>query len=152
MDRAEARRSGRVAIHVTALCKLIRSAATNGCPAWHWLRCALRPGWSAGRAPQPLPNLQEIRMKMIVTALMCSCMALAAGTAFAEDSMKKEDPMAKDSMMKKDMTMQECKDHMAMPKKDGMAKDDAMMKKDTQCAAMMKKDDAMMKKDEPMKK
>ena len=87
-------------------------------------------------------------MKMIATALMCACMAMAAGGASAQDAMKKADPMAK-----KDMTMQDCKDHMAMAKKDGMKKDDAMMKKDTMCADMMKKDG--MKKDmpgEPMKK
>ena len=93
-------------------------------------------------------------MKMIATALMCACMAMAAGGASAQDAMKKADPMAgKEEMMKKDMTLQDCKDHMAMAKKDGMKKDDAMMKKDTMCADMMKKDG--MKKDmpgEPMKK
>jgi pentapeptide MXKDX repeat protein len=82
--------------------------------------------------------------------LMCACIALSAGAAFAQDAMKKDQPMAKDGMIKKDMTMQECKDHMAVAKKDGMKKDDAMMKKDTMCADIMKKDD--MKKEEPMKK
>ncbi len=93
-------------------------------------------------------------MKTITTALVCACIAMAAGGASAQDAMKKGDPMAKDGMMmKKDMTMQECKDHMAMAKKDGMKKDEAMMKKDTMCSDMMKKDG--MKKDmpaEPMKK
>jgi hypothetical protein len=99
-------------------------------------------------------------MKNLTSALLAGCFALAAGSAFAADDMKKDD-----AAMKKDaMTQQECKDHMAMAKKDGMKKDDAMMKKDAMCAdmmkkdgmkkddAMMKKDDAMMKKDEPMKK
>ena len=90
-------------------------------------------------------------MNKLAAVLMCTCMAVA-GTASAQDAMKKPDA-SKDDMMKKDMTMQECKDHMAMAKKDGMKKDDAMMKKDTMCADMMKKDG--MKKDmpaEPMKK
>ncbi len=93
-------------------------------------------------------------MKTLATTLATACLALAAGTAFAADEMKKPDPM----MTKDAMTMQECKDHVAMAKKDGMKKDDAMMKKDTMCAdmmkndGMMKKDDAMMKTDEPMKK
>ena len=82
-------------------------------------------------------------MKSLATALMCASMALAAGHAAAQDSMKKKDTMAKDGMMS--MTMQECKDHMAMAKKDGMKKDDMMMKKDAMCADMMKKD-GMMKK------
>ena len=53
-------------------------------------------------------------MNSISKTLMCACIALSAGTAFAQDAMKKDEPMAKDGMMKKDMTMQECKDHMAM--------------------------------------
>ncbi len=88
-------------------------------------------------------------MKTITTALMF-CMALAAGSAAAQDA--KKDSMAKDGMMKKEMTMQECKDHMAMSKTAGTKKDDAMMKKDTMCSGMMKKDGAMMKKDDAMMK
>ncbi len=79
-------------------------------------------------------------MKTIKTALMCACMALAAGSVAAQDA--KKDSMAKDGMMKKEMTMQECKDHMAMAAKPGTKKDDAMMKKDTMCADMMKQDKA----------
>ena len=94
-------------------------------------------------------------MNAFKTTFLATCIALTAGSAMAQDAMKKDDPM-----MKKDMTMQECKDHMEMAKKDGMKKDDAMMKKDTMCAGMMKKDgmakDGMMKKDgaasAPMKK
>ena len=89
-------------------------------------------------------------MKMLTTALISACMAIAAGTAGAAAHTEKEKAMAKDGMMKKDMTMQECKDHMAMMKKDGMKKDDAMMKKDGMCADMMKKD--AMAKPDPMKK
>ena len=81
-------------------------------------------------------------MKLVTTVLMSACLAVAAGSAAAQD---KKDAMAKP------MTMQECKDHMAMMKKDGMKKDDAMMKKDTMCADMMKKDEAM-KKDAMTKK
>ena len=84
-------------------------------------------------------------MKTLATALMCACIALAAGGATAQDA--KKDAMPKDDMMK--MTMQECKDHMAMAKKEGAKKDDAMMKKDTMCADMMKKDGMS---GEPMKK
>ena len=95
-------------------------------------------------------------MNTLSKTLMCACIALSAGSSFAQDAMKKNDAMPKDGMAKKEMTMQECKDHMAMAKKDGMKKDDAMMKKDTMCADMMKKDGAMMKKDgmapDPMKK
>ncbi len=74
-------------------------------------------------------------MKTLNAALICTALALAAGTASAADDMKKDG-------MKMDhpMTMQECKDHMAMAKKDGMKKDDMMMKKDAMCADMMKKD------------
>ncbi len=86
-------------------------------------------------------------MKTLATAVMCACMALAAGGAAAQDA--KKDAMPKDSMMK--MTMQECKDHMAMSTKAGTKKDDAMMKKDTMCADMMKKEGTA-KKDEPVKK
>lgn len=94
-------------------------------------------------------------MNAFMTTFLATCIALTAGSAMAQDAMKKDDPM-----MKKDMTVQECKDHMAMAKKDGMKKDDAMMKKDTMCADMMKKEgmanDGMMKKDgaasAPMKK
>ncbi len=90
-------------------------------------------------------------MNTLSKTLMCASIALAAGSSFAADAMKKDD-----HMMKKDMTMQGCKDHMAMAKKDGMKKDDASMKMDAQCDAMMKKDGAMMKKDgmaaDPMKK
>ena len=94
-------------------------------------------------------------MKFAAT-LLTACFSFAAGSALAQDAMKKDD-----MMMKKEMTAQECKDHMAMAKKDGMKKDDMSMKKDTMCDdmmkkdGMMKKDDAMMKKDgmaEPMKK
>lgn len=74
-------------------------------------------------------------MKILSTALMCACMALATGGAAAQDA--KKDAMAKDTMK---MTMQECKDHMAMAKKDGAKKDGAMMKKDAMCADMMKKE------------
>ena len=94
-------------------------------------------------------------MKTFTPVIFAACMALAAGTSFAQDAMKKDDGMAKDGM-KKEMTMKDCEDHMAMSKKDGMKKDDAMMKKDTMCADMMKKGDGMMKKDgmaaEPAKK
>ena len=86
-------------------------------------------------------------MKILSTALISTCLALAAGTAGAGAHTDKE----KAAMAaKKEMTMQECKDHMAMAKKDGMKKDDAMMKKDTTCAEMMKKDAAA--KPDPMKK
>ena len=85
-------------------------------------------------------------MKTIKTLTLAACLAVA-GTAFAQDAMKKDDAMGK-----QEMTMQDCKDHMAMAKKDGMKKDDAMaMKKDHACADMMKKDE-MMKKDGAMKK
>ena len=87
-------------------------------------------------------------MKTLATALIWTCLALAAGSAAAQDAMKKNDGMTKDGMMKS-MTAQECKDHMAMMK-DGMKKDDAMMKKDTMCNDMMKSD-GMMKKDGMMK-
>jgi len=85
-------------------------------------------------------------MKLLTTALISTCMAIAAGSAGAAAHTEKE----KAAMAKKDMTMQECKDHMAMAKKDGMKKDDAMMKKDTMCADMMKKDATA--KPDPMKK
>ena len=78
-------------------------------------------------------------MNIISKTLMCASIALAAGSSFAMDTMKKDEPMANQGMMKKNMTMQECKDHMAMAKKDGMNKDDAMMQSDAMCANMMKK-------------
>jgi hypothetical protein len=78
-------------------------------------------------------------------------MAIAAGSAAAQDTMKKE-PMTKD-----EMTLQQCKEHMSMAKGDGMKKDDAMMKKEAACEAMMKRDkDEMARKGsgptDPMKK
>lgn len=87
--------------------------------------------------------------RSLTAALMCT-LALAAGTASAQDAMKK------DSMkMDKPMTMQECKDMMAM-KKDGMKKDEMMMKKESMCSDMMKKDGMMKPADgmasAPMKK
>jgi len=78
-------------------------------------------------------------MNIISKTLMCASIALAAGSTFAQDTMKKDEPKANQGMMKKNMTMQECKDHMAMAKKDGMKKDDAMMHSDAMCADMMKK-------------
>ena len=73
-------------------------------------------------------------MKFAAT-LLTACFSFAAGSALAQDAMKKDDmSMKKDTM---------CAD---------MMKTDPMMKKDD---AMMKKDDALMKKDgmaEPMKK
>ena len=86
-------------------------------------------------------------MNTFATTLACACIALAAGTANAQDAMKKSDSMAPDGMMKKDMTMQECKDHMAMAKKDGMKRDDAMKSHDAACADMMKKGGGAMSKD-----
>ena len=88
-------------------------------------------------------------MKTLAT-LICTCMALAAGGAAAQDTMKKGDSMAKDRMTKSTMTMQQCKDHMAMQAKEGAKKDDATMKKDAMCADMMKKEGAMTK-DAPKK-
>ena len=81
-------------------------------------------------------------MKIVTTVILTSCLAIAAGSALAQDAKK---PMDSD----KPMTMQQCKDHMAMMKKDGVKKDDAMMKMDTMCTDMMKKDGDMMKKDMP---
>ena len=78
-------------------------------------------------------------MNTFATTLACACIALAAGTANAQDAMKKSDSMAADGMMKKDMTRQECKEHMAMAKKDGMMRDDAMKSHDAMCSSMMKK-------------
>ena len=97
-------------------------------------------------------------MKTIATALVSTCLVMAAGAASAQGAMKSDEPTAKDGMMKKEMTLQECKDHMAMAKKDGIKKDSAMMKSESHCADMMKKDG--MKKDgmkqdtptDPMKK
>ena len=86
-------------------------------------------------------------MNTFATTLACACIALAAGTASAQDATKKSDSMATDGMMKKDMTMQECKDHMAMAKKDGMKRDDAMKGHDAMCADMMKKGGMPMHKD-----
>ena len=93
-------------------------------------------------------------MNSLSASLICACIALAAGTASAQDATKKDDTMPKGGMMKKDMTMQECKDHMAMSKKDGMKKDapkkdDAMMKQEAMCADMMKKEGTS---SDPMKK
>ena len=85
-------------------------------------------------------------MNILTTSLMSACIALAAGSAGAQDATKKNDTMPKEEMMKKDMTMQECKDHMEAAKKDGAKKDDAMMKHETMCNDMMKKDADMMKK------
>ena len=86
-------------------------------------------------------------MNTFASTLACACIALAAGTANAQDAMKKSEPMAADGMMKKDMTMQECKDHMAMAKKDGMKRDDTMKGHDAMCADMMKKGGMPMNKD-----
>jgi hypothetical protein len=76
-------------------------------------------------------------MKTIATALMCACLALAAGAASTQDNTKR-DGAAEDGVMKKDWTIKDCKDHMAMSKKDGTKKDDAMMKMEGKCADMMK--------------
>ena len=78
-------------------------------------------------------------MNTFTSTLACACIALAAGTANAQDTTKKSGSMGADGMMKKDMTMQECKDHMAMAKKDGMKRDDAMKGHDAMCSDMMKK-------------
>ena len=78
-------------------------------------------------------------MNVISKTLMCASIALAAGSSFAMDAVKKDEPMANQAVMKKHMTMQECKDHMAMAKKDGMNRDEAMMHSDAMCANMMKK-------------
>lgn len=92
-------------------------------------------------------------MKNSTIATICMCLALAAGSAAAQDNMKK-DAMPKDGMMK-GMTAQECKDYMAMTK-DTAKRDDAMMKKDAMCTDMMHKDgmmkDGAMKSGDPMKK
>lgn len=40
-------------------------------------------------------------MNSISKTLMCACIALSAGAAFAQDAMKKDEPMAKDGMMKR---------------------------------------------------
>ena len=82
-------------------------------------------------------------MKLLNTALLSTCMAVAAAASFAQDATKHPDPMSKDGMAKKEMSMQECKDHMAMTNKDGGKKTDAMMKADPMCADMMKKGSAM---------
>ena len=90
-------------------------------------------------------------MNRLSTTLFCACIALAAGTASAQDTTKKPDTMPQTGMTT--MTMQQCKDHMAMAKKDGMKKDDATMKMETMCMDMMNK--GGMKKDmpaDPMKK
>lgn len=78
-------------------------------------------------------------MKTLTPLLMSACMALAAGSAIAQDAMKKADPMMKKDAMAttKPMTMQECTDYMAMAKKDATKKD---AKKDTMCTDMMNKD------------
>jgi hypothetical protein len=83
-------------------------------------------------------------MKIEIFAI-CAVLALAGGTAAAQDA--KKDAMSKDAM--KPMTAQECKDYMAMAAKDAMKKDS---QKDTMCADMAKKDSGMMKKDEAPKK
>ena len=83
-------------------------------------------------------------MKTLTTMILSSCMALAAGSALAEDAMKKDQPM--DSSKPATMTMKDCKAHMAMAAKEGTVKDEAMMKKDTMCADMMKKDSGAMDK------
>jgi hypothetical protein len=88
-------------------------------------------------------------MKTIATALMCACLGVAAGSAMAQDSMKKSDSMAGSD---KKMSMQECKDHMAMSKKAGTKKDDAMMKKDAACDEVVKKGDPTLKNDGMLKK
>ena len=78
-------------------------------------------------------------MKIEIFAI-CAVLALASGTAAAQDAKK-------DTM--KPMTAQECKDYTAMAAKDATKKDP---QKDTMCADMAKKDSGMMKKDEPPKK
>ena len=83
-------------------------------------------------------------MKIEIFAI-CAALALAGGTAAAQDA--KKDAMSKDAM--KPMTAQECKDYMAMAAKDAMKKDS---QKDTMCADMAKKDSGMMKKDDAPKK
>ena len=83
-------------------------------------------------------------MKIKIVAI-CAALALAGGTATAQDA--KKDAMSKDAM--KPMTAQDCKDYMAMAAKDSMKKD---AQKDTMCADMAKKDSGMMKKDEAPKK
>jgi len=83
-------------------------------------------------------------MKIKIVAI-CAALALAGGTATAQDA--KKDAMSKDAM--KPMTAKECKDYTAMVAKDATKKD---AKKDTMCADMAKKDSAMMKKDEAPKK
>lgn len=83
-------------------------------------------------------------MKILLTSLSVAFLALAAGGATAQETMKKGSTPAKDSMMAKPMTMQECKDHMAMSAK-AAKKDDAMMKKDAACSEMMKKEGAAKK-------
>ena len=78
-------------------------------------------------------------MKTIATTLMSACLALAAGSALAQDK-PKNDAMSREGAADKQMTMQECKDHMTMSKREGATKDAAMMKKDRMCADMMKKE------------
>lgn len=69
-------------------------------------------------------------MKLITTLLMS--LALAAGTAAAQDKKDAAKPAAP--------TAKECQDYMEMAKKDAAKKD---AKKDAACAEMMKKADAM---------
>ena len=73
-------------------------------------------------------------MRLLATVVMSACLALAAGTAAAQD--KKDAPA-------KPTNMEECKEHMAMAKKEGAKKDE---KKDAACAELMKKDAAAPKK------
>ncbi|MEO8935351.1 MAG: hypothetical protein ABI327_00930 [Burkholderiaceae bacterium] len=94
-------------------------------------------------------------MKTTIFALACACIALATGSAAAQDATKKNDSMG----MEKDPTMQQCKDHIAKAEKEGLTMHnrkpgDPAMRMDKICADMMKNDSSV-KKDmpaEPMKK
>ena len=79
-------------------------------------------------------------MQIVKTGIFCVGMALATGSAVAQD-VKKDSMTAAD----KPMSMQECKDQMAMARTDAMKTDPTVMKKDATCADMMKKDGAPMK-------
>ena len=83
-------------------------------------------------------------MNKLSIVTLSTCFMLAAGTAGAQDAMKKSDSKVVGGMMK-NPTMQECKDHMAMAKKDGMKKSEATAMMDTKCADMMKTDAGMTK-------
>lgn len=77
-------------------------------------------------------------MKFTTSALICACMALAAGSVAAQDMMKKNDAMH--TQMKP--TMQQCKDHIAKAAQEGMTSHDKKpgdpaMKMDKDCADMM---------------